>query len=190
MGFQSDVSESVFYQERTGSIAIPSLSWASGLSGDDETEIDIHQEGRLPVQQLKEVEMQEQEVVVTCPEGVTQGQELQVMVGDNPYTVTVPKGVTSGQQFQETFRVPKATSDGIHEETTMSLKGLEKPVHQLPDCYSNWTGTKLRMLEKRALRHLEFFLVYYSVQVQITSLVYYQYAGYICTAYIHTFYTF
>jgi hypothetical protein len=195
LGFQSDLSGSLF-QARKGSIAISALSWASGSSGGDETEIEIQHldglEARLPLLQHKEVEMQEQEVVVTCPEGVTQGQDLQVMVGDKAYTITVPKGVASGQQFQETVRVPKPTSDSLHEETTMSQKGPKGllPVQQLTDSYSNWNGKRLRMLEKNALRHLEFFLVYYSVQVQITNPVYYWSAGCICSNFVLHIFTF
>jgi hypothetical protein len=34
-----------------------------------------------------------------------------------------------------------------------------------PDVFSNWTRKRLRLLETNALRHLEFLLVYYSVQV-------------------------
>jgi len=78
------------------------------------------EDGRLIPVETKEVEMQEQEVVVTCPEGIAQGQDVQVMLSDKAYTVQVPPGVSSGQQFKVAIRVPKAISGGFHEETTMS----------------------------------------------------------------------
>ena len=74
------------------------------------------EDGHLIVLDTKDVQMQEQEVVAMCPPGMSEGQSIQVMVGDASYEVAIPPGVSSGQQFKVSVKVPKKLESTSSEE--------------------------------------------------------------------------
>ena len=73
------------------------------------------EDGHLIAIDTTEIQMEEQEVMVVCPEGVSGGQSVQVMVGGTTYQVAVPPGVSSGQQFKVAVKVPKKADNASQE---------------------------------------------------------------------------
>ena len=78
------------------------------------------EDGRLIPVDTKEMEMQEQEVMVTCPPGLSEGQAVQVMVDEVAYQVAVPPGVSEGQAFKVSVRVPKLAGAVSQEDMNAS----------------------------------------------------------------------
>lgn len=79
------------------------------------------EDGKLIPIETKEIEMEQKQVMVTCPADVGPGHSMNVDYEGKSYAVEVPANVTGGQQFMVTIQVPKADGRVLQHDVSESL---------------------------------------------------------------------
>jgi hypothetical protein len=82
------------------------------------------EEGRLIPVSTTEKKMEDKTIAVTCPEGVSPGQAVQIETDGQKFQVTVPEGVTPGQTFNAAVKVAAKTGATVLSTETAAFKKL------------------------------------------------------------------